>query len=522
MDSLLPHLEATDPAGFRKLIADQTQASAPGVFFWSGEHAVLSGGVGVCQQVSLRVWVGMQCKDENSPTKIELSPETKHHLGYVFDESGNRRVEEVDMFMESSTIRDALEYLTNWAKTHGIHGHFFVRTASEILPGSGCNWSGAFANALAACLLLEATTDTDKRQYFGTDTIQRWATGPFRQVGQPSHIFRFDHDWTLEEFNRLAWRIETFLHKGRASGYGTLCSAVPEIGPLLYVTGDRVSEDVAAVLMGNDVEFLDRLSVVAVPMAALVDPDGDGARHAELIRNLPVACGLMSTGDIKYTGDAIIGTEEIAERLNADLRTIRIQLGRPEFAKVMSVNGPLGRLVGSANIGGGKPGFVDNDGKRLRDGQLEALGSSSLMVFSALFSLMSSVLDPAISSMDQRKLIERLAEEMVRNQGGLAQIGVDWPREREVANAIYCRARQGGFLRSSAVKLTGGGSGGWVVFVLPKEHASRPAIDHALDSLRHELGSERSMWTEWLSTTDLSVQGGLMARRHTDPHGALS
>jgi len=141
--------------------------SAPGVFFWAGEHTVLDGAVAVVQQVPLRVFVGLEplgpvrgtepclILDTGKPlTSRGLSHHVyrRDHLAEPCDfsapqrETNLRKVAEVAnlLFKDLCRVKGASTPIQR----------FRIRTASESRPGGGVNWSGAFSIALVTALLL--------------------------------------------------------------------------------------------------------------------------------------------------------------------------------------------------------------------------------------------------------------------------------------------------------------------------------------------------------------------------------
>jgi mevalonate kinase len=460
------------------------EASSPGVFFWSGEHVVLGGGVAVCQQVPLRVWVGLRRRrgTEASPFSIVASEFDKHHRAWPpAGPSGPHTIGPIDRAFEWKRVSPALEELSRWGVSRGLLGTYELRSLHEVRPASGCNWSGAFSSALVACVLqLKGLT---------RERVAQWADRDRTYVcPATSTEDTTDHPWMLAEFHRLAFRIETVLHGGRASGYGTLCSAIPEQGPLLYVTGDRVSTGIPADL-SKELDLVSQISAVATSVLGLVGSSN------EVLRELPVGYGLVYTGRPKATAHSILGTEMIAKLFDPIVATIADVLQRPGFEDVLMQNMRLSEIA-TGQIGG----------DTIRAEQVRAVAGSSLGVCSALMHLLKEVA-AGHDATHTKPQVEELARAMRRNQGGLTQLGLEWREGREVAECIYKWAHQGNFLDRTAVKLTGGGGGGQVLVMLPEHRARYDEIDSVLEPARNYFNTDE-IRVEWLSTDGRDGLGG--------------
>jgi len=141
--------------------------SAPGVFFWAGEHAVLDGAVAVIQQVPLRVYVGLEPLGPASTLEpsLLLDPPTAgplrdvpHHvyrhasLAVPCDFSVRHR--EVNIRKVAEVANLLFKDLCRLSTGAVPECRFRVRTASEMRPGGGVDWSGAFSVALVTAILL--------------------------------------------------------------------------------------------------------------------------------------------------------------------------------------------------------------------------------------------------------------------------------------------------------------------------------------------------------------------------------
>lgn len=72
------------PAIYREVLGScQWVGSAPGVSMYAGEHSVLSGGLSICQQVPLRVYVGLEYLHPGDFT-LEPSNKPEDHREFVY------------------------------------------------------------------------------------------------------------------------------------------------------------------------------------------------------------------------------------------------------------------------------------------------------------------------------------------------------------------------------------------------------------------------------------------------------
>lgn len=495
----------------------RSQASAPGVFFWSGEHVVLNGGIGVCQQVTLRVWVGLQYVSANADrAHFDMSDRVDDHLRCSYSPiDGKRQISNLtqadDKINEWPQVRDALRWLGEWATQQGMRGNYRLKSAHELPPGSGCNWSGAFANAISACVVQEASLQTLKSNLLPGPDVG-WGKSPYRHSPKRTPGWSGEYapelrsDWGPEDLNLLAWKFETILHKGRASGYGTLVSAVPVAGPVLYATGDRITQGIPFDLSEN-LASVNELNAMASSLLSSLHLDDS------VLDDLPVAYGLISSGVPKSTGDSIIDTETIAEYLDTVvLPSVRATLVEVSFDHMVSQNRRLQEIANSHLTG-----------KAMRDEQVRAIGTSSFIALKNLSDLLATV-GHGKTKKEQLVHAELLTRAMRRNQGGLVQVGLEWSQGREIAEAIYRWARRSQFSDLTAVKMTGGGGGGQVLVMLPTEHSDAQEIESHLDSARTLFDYKLDkMRIEWLSTRedDRPEGRGLLVKHRPGDKGTL-
>ena len=105
-----------------------------------------------------------------------------------------------------------------------------ILTGTAISAG-GCNFSGAFAAALMTALrlaaeLFKAVPETTLHQCLTAAEDGQQVRWPKEHLNDPCSL--------LQRINRAALVVETYMHGGSASGYGTLGSLFPSSLPFLY------------------------------------------------------------------------------------------------------------------------------------------------------------------------------------------------------------------------------------------------------------------------------------------------
>jgi hypothetical protein len=220
-------------------------ASSPGVFIWAGEHVALDGALLVCQQVPLRVYVGLEDLPEvgGHDFSLRLGSEDGDHK--AFDMSAGRFV---SFQWKARSVRD------DWAVTREgfsrdleavlnalalylqLRRRFVVRTLHELPREGGADWSGAFSAALVGALFAAAGLGGDIDR-----TLRNCEPG------------RESESELLAALNQWAWRVERILHGGRASGYGTTASIARLAQPLLF-TGKEISQTLQSDSQGVSLE----------------------------------------------------------------------------------------------------------------------------------------------------------------------------------------------------------------------------------------------------------------------------
>lgn len=196
--------------------------SAPNVFFYVGEHMVLKGTPALVQAMPTRVYIGLcDCTDSQRGIEIVVG-KRKEPYGLGINESyiGIREVE--------SYIRG------HWHNRYEFEK--CIKVWSDIQPGSGANWSGAYSTALALAAYLDVVEEKGEISRFLDNLHDIRENGKsFKNLIEKDNRFKK----TFNDVNGLAFFLESLFHGGSASGYGTFISLIGAKYPILYKTPKR-------------------------------------------------------------------------------------------------------------------------------------------------------------------------------------------------------------------------------------------------------------------------------------------
>lgn len=430
--------------------------STPATAMWSGEHSALYGGIAVCQPITLRVWVGIQLRELEDKTRrsmIELSKLAADHI--TFPPPGDKSAEldwlasgEAGPGELANKISGALQYLADWllGGTRFENGyHIVVRSISEEPPGAGGNWSGAFAASVASAVLIAT-------KQLSEDVAHSWTTAPSELLADDAEFMNCV---------RASWALETALHGGRASGYGPVCALIGGPHPIVYCTEERLADDHIGrgddeppINVKSNFHLLDEIKIGFARLPEILGEDR-GAGFPGF------RCGLVHTGAPKDTGEAIVSAiEEAKAAQNAE-----------EHLQVRHIydKGSLTKVASRSLASRMRPDLFSLDNQRpfpLGIGaQMAAVARGSGHVLEALLKLYESV--GQRTREHELALVASLAGRIRVLESALEQLHLDWTQGRSVSAEIYqCVADKNAY-EQTGVKLTGGGRGGSLWFVLP-------------------------------------------------------
>lgn len=447
-------------------------ASAPGVFFWAGEHSVLTHGLAVCQQIPKRAYVGLEPIGASKDLQLEIAG-VDDGSGLFYDRKSHsflpmqfpRGEWSFAPFAPDLLISErSREHLQELATHLALHGRFRLRILSEFRPGAGLAWSGAFAAALTGALFAAAGRLKDNP----------WS-------------FPWQDELLLHEVNSWAWELERWLQGGSASGYGTLCALVKCVAPQLYTLQLREPRDARSSIaseLRSSRRLVEKLIAATTPV---MDDDA-------LDNRLSLDCCLIYTGVGKSTAASI---SRVSSKLPAVLDSA-IEAAR-------TVQTALPWLDDHDHA----EGASYREGAALHRILIDGVHTSTLRVLGELVRTVSGT-TPNDST------LESLAASIDAVAGGLSQIGLNWPHAELVRAAIIRSAWSN--LSNVGIKPTGGGHGGSLFFLYPPTTWSNDGevaiadspgarLLQELESLKEVLGPEVSL--DWCSSRDGFEGGGL-------------
>jgi DNA-binding NtrC family response regulator len=447
--------------------------ASPQSAFFGGEHAVIDGGIAVVQHLDRYVWAGVR--------RIEGKEPRVQPLVWVptLADLPSSMPDGYDLRQENLAQEQLARIILAACRRFGFRSGVEIHLLTEGFPASGANTSGAVAATVAAGLLWESKAMSE-------DEIAAIAKIPMQDLARTKADPAFQarlrkakldaiKGFTLNEkacfLIDLAWMIDAFAHGGRASGYGAVAGVVHSLFPFCFFPERRsphprlafgplgVLEQEAldcrpfdlrqGVEDLEDVERVfnavaDTISEISFCVFPLDEVVGEGA----VFRNtgaLPFTWGVVHSGCTKNTAQKISQVEDLPGRRWAAYQITREILQR----------GGAHEMVPAARSAFGFLEKVKGDrASVLRDPmRWEIMGLHTELL-------------PAVCKAMEGLGTTDLAGCMRRNQGLLDALGLDWPEGRLVADAIY-RAVPKGHYEATAVKLSGGGGGGCLMFVAP-------------------------------------------------------
>lgn len=268
------NLKKTFPHAYEDLFSKSSiVVSAPGSFWWTGEHSVLYGHLGINQKIPLRAYVGLEptnTKKISIGNLLEYVPEEKKYIEYTQDD----------------TIREKLlSIISNLHKsrTRGVKIHVIT----EIPRSTGLNSSGAFSSALIIALELNYDKITPKH-------IQNWELVPLEKLTKLEK-YRFRHIF------KKAWKVECIFHGDIASGSTVLAPMISGNYPLVYLPPNmsKAMEE-KNILWKDKYAFVDKLNFEAYRLNELFD--------VPPLPIWPIDVALIYSGDTRSTASAIMST----------------------------------------------------------------------------------------------------------------------------------------------------------------------------------------------------------------------
>ncbi len=436
-------------------------ASCPGAFFWAGEHAVLHGGMGVLQHIPLRVYVAIEpLRHSPRPRGIVLGEEEGDHMMYDPIEDRFKVASFIydEEFRKAPSVIHKLEVII---ERLGLHKQsFIIRTLHELRPVMGCNWSGAFSTALVGAVL-------HHNRLLNAHMIGQWKKQP---------VFELIEDERFDTCHRASWVLETALHGGRASGYGTFASLVASTMPVFYCTAFRGETAEFPVDVGANYEPLWALPYGGFRLADKY-PEVQEEKFGEF------ECGLICSGIRRMdTARSIDKTLSISQKLSEAMNSV-LELDHEDGLRHVWEKSLYMRHL--------RRGPTTGEELHLR--AVCALVTNTIEIFHDLQSLLSSGV-----GVDGENL-KTIARAIRAIKSNLDQMGLPWWEGDAVAYHLYRHAHELGIMNQTAVKPTGGAGGGSLFFIMPR----KIGVGEALIRIPAELqGLVENVSVDWLLTRD--------------------
>lgn len=462
--------------------------SAPGIFFISGEHAVLLGAPALCVPIPYRVYVGLERAD--NPLAPPAKPLISFGEGKFFDWKRQEFCSERLTFLEREAHRiahqDVVFVLEKIAEKYAFNKcSFRINILSLFPPGHGVNWSGAFSAALAAGVLL-----LNKR--LDPEQVESWSQ-------RSLHKLIFDDDFRM--CNQIAWQIENVLHGHRASGYGTTLSlgALHHGSPFLYLTQARSDEKrdslpPVTITPEDAIEVLPNIYIFACELADLFE-DGERLRLNLSYPGFPIRFLLVDSGALKSTNERIQKTIDFEEKMKNSLRNVQSYL-----QGILSEKGKNHLEISMSRIKSVQP--------RLN------LGLLATSAFCTFYDLMCRYSRPHPSNVNLVSEIDKHVVDYLRvlrsYQSALEMFNLSSWQGEAIKGSIYRLLGQR--WERAAVKWTGGGGGGSLVVVianvLDEDLVCRDNVIRAINTL--ERTEEEAIVCYWDSMEDgVELKGGV-------------
>ncbi len=453
-------LQETHPDVYRAFFAqNDLVVSAPGSFYWFGDHADRYGELGIKQKVPLRGYVGLQATAGSSWTFGD---------GWQFIPSDSRYKKFV---RHTPRMKRVAELLTNEARRLGLPGNYRISTITEIPVSCGVASWAAIAAALATAVYVQSGQAT-------IEEIERWSTLPTLTLTIAGSVF--------DRIFRLAWKIEALHNADASSGSAVFTALVNSTLPMVYTTekrsGDRTNHPDSHIPtdIGDDYQLLDSIQYWGYRL--------DEFFSLKTTENWPVDFGLIYSGSsssaefaIRAAKDAQFELDDLqAEMLAISTKNISNQVqGVPSFLERLRRQPPFG----------------------LWESRLAALGGISIegvMAFKQLF-------DRGYTN----RAVQNLFHAIDQYQSHLKIFGVTTPTLRKIKHELVKLAISEE--TTMAAKVTGTGLGGDIIFVTPL-YTFEHSIDHLMKNLRERVDARA--WLDYASWLDGYEERGVVIEQH--------
>lgn len=432
-------------------------------FTWAGEYAEMFGGMNIMQKIPSRVFVGLE---PTSVAEIKIGlfksfiPSQGKFVSSVFN---NVAEEELCDFIK----KEILPQFSYDGHPKGFNIHLLTELPLEVGLGS----VGSIAAALAGALYL----------YFShvePETVSLWSKKSTQDLIN-------NKDLKFQEIHRLAWKIETVLDLFPVSGVRSFTSLIDSDYPIIYFTkkDSNKLDDINDLMAYTDLSNIDRTKYWGFRMGELFN-------FKSLIQ-WPVDFGLIFSGEVRISGNiirSIANTEKVFEDtthyINEEFRKYFQDCKEEELPFFIKIS-------------------QEEKGRGLWNRYMMTLSVASMMMLKGFKDLFSTG--------ESDRLFFRAVDV---GHSILKMLDVSTPTIDYIRSYIYRVGRENfDDPKKIAVKLTGAGKGGDVLFTAPYG-TFRNNINEIIEGLQKE--TKKDIWLDYASWIDGYGSEGLVVEQHLD------
>lgn len=307
------------PDVYREFFAKcSTVVSAPGSFFWSAGLGVIYGGIGVTEKIPLRVYVGIERREEKNLLFGDYITYVPHQQRF-------------ENFTHNTVYEEKFLRLINDLRTglaSSIDGKIHI--LSEVPRGAGLNQSGAVNIALSTLLGLETSMITQEK----VSELTQAKTPDIQSDPLFNYLFRF------------AWKLEACAHSDIGSGAGPYTAFFESSSPMVFYSERRqgIYSSHPYARFPSDVEghyeIFDTIEYAGYRLKDLFGWRGNPV--------WPIDYGLIYLGQQKHS-TAILGPMRTIKASLDRLEDFTVEYFRDFPSKLRNVDPPLYSMTQSNN-----------------------------------------------------------------------------------------------------------------------------------------------------------------------------
>ena len=422
------------------------------MFTWAGEYSEMFGGLNIMQKLPLRIYIGLE-PINTKKIKIGLFKTFTPYRSIFSDTVFNDLIEQ-----------ELAKFIYSLLPDIGYRGNpkgFIINILTELPLECGLGSVGSLAAALTSALFL----------YFGQvspEMIKNWSNYSTQQlINNPKLKFQIIH--------RMAWEMEGVLDLFPVSGIRSFTSMISSVYPIVYFTKkDKSIENIDIIESASNPEE-SRKIIRKTRYWAL--------RYEEILKfkcllTWPIDFGLIFSGDYRVTGNILRSLGQVRQFLNQTSDYVK-----EEFQDL------LGSLKGKKTL----PFFyqicLEEGGDGFWDRYTATMSIASMQVlkgFRELFTRGASD-EPFFKAINLGNNMLKFLDVSTHT--------IDF-----ICSYIQDRIRlTGENPEMAAVKLTGAGKGGDVLFAVPYG-SFRNIIINSVEKLRGKTGKD--IWLDYASWLD--------------------